>query len=72
MNLHTLTERERTVLARLCEGLTPAEIAGVEYVSLATVRTHIRGIFMKLRVRSLHAAVAKAYQKGGVLEETRA
>ena len=62
MNIHTLTERERTVLAHLCDGLTAKDIARTEHLSVCTVRSHIRGIFMKLRVRSLHAAVAHAYR----------
>ena len=55
-----LTEREQVVLTHLQDGLTPIEIAQVEYVGLTTVRTQIRSILMKLGVRSQLAAVAMA------------
>jgi DNA-binding NarL/FixJ family response regulator len=59
----TLTERERNVLTHLQNGLTASQIAGIEYVTLATVRTHISGVLMKLGVNSQLAAVAKANRR---------
>jgi DNA-binding NarL/FixJ family response regulator len=53
-----LTERERVVLHHMMEGHCAAQIADVECVSLATVRTHIRSILWKLDVKSQLAAVA--------------
>jgi len=55
-----LTERERDVLAELMRGRQVNEISHVLYVSEATVRTHVRGILLKLEVTSQLAAVARA------------
>lgn len=58
-----LTERERHVLVHLMEGLTPAEIAAVDFVALCTVRSQIRSVLMKLHVRTTLAAVAVAHRE---------
>jgi LuxR family transcriptional regulator, maltose regulon positive regulatory protein len=59
-----LTERELAVL-RLLEGeLSRREIADALYVSLDTVKTHIRGIYRKLDAGSRGDAVAAARQRG--------
>jgi len=55
-----LTPRERTILTHLQNGLTATEIAQGEYVGLATVRTQIQSILMKLGVNNQLAAVAVA------------
>jgi DNA-binding NarL/FixJ family response regulator len=55
-----LTPREHVVLTRLMDGHSAEEIAAVETVSLATVRSQIRSILQKLNVRSQLAAVAIA------------
>jgi two-component system nitrate/nitrite response regulator NarL len=59
-----LSEREREVLRMIVEGDQAAAIARASYVSLATVRTQIRSILMKLEVTSQVAAVALARQYG--------
>jgi DNA-binding NarL/FixJ family response regulator len=59
-----LTPREGEVLGLLCQGLGAGEIADHAYVSLPTVRSHIRSILLKLGVRSQLAAAAKAYGAG--------
>jgi DNA-binding NarL/FixJ family response regulator len=59
-----LTSRERSVLTGLLDGLTAEEIGARDYVSLATVRTQIRGILTKLDVTSQLAAVASARRAG--------
>jgi two-component system, NarL family, nitrate/nitrite response regulator NarL len=59
-----LTPREQDVLAGLMDGKTAEEIARQSYVSLATVRSQIRAILMKLGVRSQLAAVAAARRAG--------
>lgn len=56
----SLTVRECTVLAAIMAGRSAAQIAAAEYLSEATVRTHIRGILNKLGVSSQLAAVAEA------------
>lgn len=55
-----LTPREEQVLAMLVDGVQAADIAEGCYVSLATVRSQIRGILTKLGVGSQLAAVAAA------------
>ncbi len=59
-----LTARERDVLTGLLDGLSAEEIAARDYVSLATVRTQIRGVLTKLDVTSQLAAVARARRAG--------
>jgi DNA-binding NarL/FixJ family response regulator len=59
-----LSSRERDVLRQIVEGQQAAAIALASYVSLATVRTQIRSILMKLEVTSQVAAVALARQHG--------
>jgi two-component system nitrate/nitrite response regulator NarL len=59
-----LSSRERDVLRQIVEGQQAAAIAKASYVSLATVRTQIRSILMKLEVTSQVAAVALARQGG--------
>jgi LuxR family maltose regulon positive regulatory protein len=59
-----LTEREIAVL-RLLEGeLSRREIADSLYVSLDTVKTHIRGIYRKLGAGTREDAVAGARRRG--------
>ena len=59
-----LTPREREVLAALAVGRSADEIAEEQVVSVATVRSHIRGVLDKLGVNSQVAAVALAWQRG--------
>jgi DNA-binding NarL/FixJ family response regulator len=59
-----LTPREREVLAALMDG-KPAEVIATEsFVSLATVRSQIRTILLKLGVNSQLTAVALARRNG--------
>jgi two-component system nitrate/nitrite response regulator NarL len=59
-----LTERERFVLAELMEGHCAEEIATAAFVSVSTVRSHIKAILQKLGVSSQLAAVALARRAG--------
>ncbi|HZW03722.1 MAG TPA: LuxR C-terminal-related transcriptional regulator, partial [Anaerolineaceae bacterium] len=45
-----LTERELDVLRLMAEGLTYAEITGRLYISVNTVRTHVKAVYGKLGV----------------------
>lgn len=63
-----LTMREREVLAALVVGRSADEIADEQVVSVATVRSHIRGVLDKLDVNSQVAAVALAWQLGWAAE----
>ena len=65
--LESLTEREREILVLIGHGLTNQEIAERLYLSMATVKTHVNHVFMKLRVRDRAQAVVLAYETGVVL-----
>jgi DNA-binding NarL/FixJ family response regulator len=69
--LGRLTAREREVLAALERGKSAEEIRTELYVSLATVRSHIRSILTKLEVTSQLAAVAVARSYGLANEGSR-
>lgn len=60
----TLSPREQSVLARLVDGEPADLIAERSYVSLATVRSQIRSILLKLGVNSQLEAVALARRLG--------
>ncbi len=66
-----LTPKEASVLLALADGRSAEAIARASYVSLATVRTQIRGILVKLGVGSQLAAVAMASERGW-LDDVRA
>ncbi|HUF33045.1 MAG TPA: response regulator transcription factor [Acidimicrobiales bacterium] len=53
-----LSPRERVVLALLVDGMSAETIAEASYVSIATVRSQIRGVLTKLGVSSQLSAVA--------------
>lgn len=59
-----LTSREQQVLGGLMEGKSAEKIAEDAFVSLATVRSQIRAILLKLDVNSQLAAVALARKNG--------
>lgn len=59
-----LSEREKEVLNKLSEGDNYQQIADSLYISVDTVRHHIRNIYKKLHVHSQSEAVAKAIRKG--------
>jgi LuxR family transcriptional regulator, maltose regulon positive regulatory protein len=59
-----LTEAELRVLEKLPERLTYADMAADLYVSLNTVKTHLRHTYMKLGVTSRSAAVKRATSLG--------
>jgi LuxR family maltose regulon positive regulatory protein len=59
-----LTERESTVLRRLVETGSVAEIAGALYVSSNTVKSQLRSLYRKLGVASRDEALLVASEKG--------
>ena len=59
-----LTERELEVLRQMAVGATNAEIAETLTVSMATVKTHVDSLFLKLGTRDRAAAIVYAYQHG--------
>ena len=58
--LEPLSERELQVLRLLDSTLTSEEIAGELFVSVHTIRTHIRNIYGKLDVHGRIEAIQKA------------
>ena len=57
-----LTGREREIMRRAAQGLSNAEIAEAEFLSEATVKTHISRILTKLALRDRVQLVVYAYE----------
>lgn len=62
--IESLTVKEREVLAHLAEMLSTQEIAAAMFVSVNTVRTHVRNILRKLGVTRRNVAVRRARELG--------
>lgn len=60
--LDSLTDRERDVLALLADRKQYKEIADMLFMSIDTVRTHVRGIYTKLNVHK-RAQAEKIYRE---------
>jgi DNA-binding NarL/FixJ family response regulator len=57
-----LSPREREVLGLLCDGLSNRQIADALFLSVATVKVHLRHIYEKLGVSSRTQAILKSRQ----------
>ena len=60
LNVYNLTQREKEILQELINGSSYKKIADTLFISLDTVRSHIKNIYQKLHVNSKSEAVAKA------------
>jgi LuxR family maltose regulon positive regulatory protein len=59
-----LTDRELAVLRLLPGDLSQREIADSLYLSINTVKSHVKSIYRKLRVESRAEAVSRARELG--------
>ncbi len=62
--LAELSQREHEVLLLLVDGKSNREVAGLLYVSEATVKTHVLAVFRKLGLRDRIQAVIFGYESG--------
>lgn len=62
--LAALTNREREILALVAAGLSNGQIAAREYISMATVKTHLTRLLAKLDARDRAQLVIIAYEGG--------
>ena len=60
----TLTSREREIFVLAARGLSNGEIAKQEFLSEATVKTHISRVLAKLELRDRVQLVVYAYESG--------
>jgi DNA-binding NarL/FixJ family response regulator len=63
-NKYQLTARERDILLALSQGTSYKGIAGQYFISLDTVRSHIKNIYQKLQVHRQLEAITKARNEG--------
>ena len=62
--VESLTEREREVLRHVSDMLNTAEVASEMYISVNTVKTHLKSIYRKLAASHRREAVRRAQQLG--------
>ncbi len=59
----SLTAREKEILVQITKGLTNEQIAIALFISVQTVRNHIKNIYDKLQVHSRAQVVVKAFRE---------
>ncbi len=55
-----ISTREMEVLNLMAKGMSNAEIAGILFLSIPTIKTHIANLFFKLEVKRRTQAIEKA------------
>ena len=68
--VESLTNRERAILELLPDRLYDKEIAEKLFISVATVKTHLKHIYQKLDVKNRRQAVGKAAALGLVARDS--
>jgi DNA-binding NarL/FixJ family response regulator len=63
-NKYQLTTREKEILTALSEGTSYKKMAAQYFISLDTVRSHIKNIYNKMQVHNQLEAVARARNEG--------
>ena len=63
-SLSCLSKREREILNLLVDGYTNKQIANIAFITIGTVKTHLRSIYTKLCVDSNTQAVVTAVTLG--------
>lgn len=61
---YQLTTREKEILSAMTEGIGYKAIAARYYISMDTVRTHIKNIYQKMQVHSQLEAITKGRNSG--------
>jgi DNA-binding NarL/FixJ family response regulator len=61
-----ITDREREILSELSRGSSYQQVGDALFISVDTVRYHIRNIYRKMQVHSQSEAVAKALRRGWI------
>jgi len=62
-DLENLSDRENEILSSVAKGYRDKEVAEKFYISVETVRKHLRNIYQKLHVRSRTEAILRFLQK---------
>jgi DNA-binding NarL/FixJ family response regulator len=63
-NKYQLTSREIQILVALSEGISYKVIAARNFISIDTVRSHVKHIYQKMQVHNQLEAVARARDEG--------
>jgi DNA-binding NarL/FixJ family response regulator len=58
-----LTQKELVILRLIAEGKSNKEIAGINYVEVSTIKTHINNIYNKLSLKNRREAVRRYKDK---------
>jgi DNA-binding NarL/FixJ family response regulator len=67
-NKYKLTPREKEILTGLSEGTSYKKMAAQYFVSIDTIRSHIKNIYLKMQVHSQLEAVTRARNEGIIPE----